>query len=146
MDWTVISSRESSSMVDTWQDYLYIRAAPDGEGWELGLCGYEVLGEPPSEWFDDDGNPLPEYQDEFGDLKLPDEWEGCPVSHYDGEYIVGDLTLNTDDSIAQIEAATSEVINDALLSLGWIDDGVGKKIEAFCAPNEGDNQDTADLV
>jgi hypothetical protein len=129
MDWEVILSRESSSIVDTWQEYLCVRQAPNGTGWEIAICQHNILGEPPSEWFDDEGNPLPDHQDESGGLKLPLEWNGKPVSHYDGEYIVGDLIVMGEGYVAHADALDPENIKRALVELDWNIGNADREIE-----------------
>lgn len=61
MDWQILHSREQSTMADTWIEYLC--AQINKIGITLKICTYEPLGYLPQEWFDDDGEPLPEFQD-----------------------------------------------------------------------------------
>ncbi len=117
MDWQILHSREQSTMVDTWIEYLC--AKTNETGITLGICIYEILDHAPQEWFDDDGEPLPEFQDENGDLELPSEYNGKPVMGYDGEWLLGPLDRWNNDEKADITELSMESTAEALRALEW---------------------------
>ena len=117
MDWQILHSREQSTMADTWTEYLC--AQIDKIGITLGICTYELLGYLPQEWFDDDGELLPEFQDENGDLELPSEHDGSPVTGYDGEWLLGPLDQWNNGEIATMTGLSLENTTEALHILAW---------------------------
>ena len=117
MTWHPISSREQSSMADTWIEYLC--AARDGDGFCLGICVHELLGYIPQEWFDDEGEPLAEYRDEDGYLRVPAEFEGQPVIGHNGEYLLGELGQWNNDETVSVKQLTPEALTSALGQLDW---------------------------
>lgn len=127
MEWQVIRSLEQSTMADTWTGYLCARTT-----WtaiELGIGGEAILGEIPREWFDDDdGTPLPEFQDERGDLKLPEEFAGGSVSGHDGEFILGDLEVTGETVSISYSELTLEKVTKALQELGWPTERVDEEV------------------
>jgi hypothetical protein len=127
MEWKIIRSQEQSTMADSWAEYLCARAT-----WtaiELGIGGEAVLGEIPREWLDEhDGTPLPEFQDEHGDLKLPAEFAGSRVSGHDGEYILGDVEVTGDTVSISYSELTLEKVTDALQKLGWPTERVDEEV------------------
>jgi hypothetical protein len=117
MEWQILHSREQSTVADTWTEYLCAKI--DETQITLGICIYELLGDLPREWFDDDGELLPEFQDENGDLELPDEYDGKPVTGNNGEWLLGPLDRWNNDEIATITELSLESITEALHALQW---------------------------
>ena len=72
----IIASREGSSMVSTWIEYLCVRRVSPGQG-RVEICQYEALAE--FEDTDEDGN----------DVEPPDEYEGKIVVGVEDGYLVG---------------------------------------------------------
>lgn len=73
--WQKIAEREASGRLDTWSVFLCVRPTAEPQLIEIAVCRYEELGEMPSDWFDEEGRPLPSYSDEDGSLKLPEYYE-----------------------------------------------------------------------
>lgn len=117
MTWHPILTREQSSMADTWTEYLC--ASPVEDGFVLGICTHELLGYIPSEWYDDDGELLPGYRDENGDLLLPAEYEGRPVEGHDGEYLLGPLDQWNNDQSALVRQLSRESVRKSLSQVEW---------------------------
>ena len=123
MGWTIIGERNVASNSpgsDDWVEYLAIR--PCGNVFEMTICGYEVLGEPPSSWFNEDGNPLPAYSTKNGSLLFPDELNGTKISSYDGVNLLGDLVQDPDFELVVI-LDNAESISKGSVKLNWTDPG-----------------------
>ena len=88
----------------------------------MTICGYEVLGEPPSSWFSEDGNPLPAYSTKNGSLLFPDELNGTKISAYDGVNLLGDLVQDPDFELVVI-LDNAESISKGSVKLNWTDPG-----------------------
>jgi hypothetical protein len=82
----ILSSRETSTIVSTWNEYLRLTKNEDGTA-TLTICQYDVLGEY-SEYCsaDEDGNEPP----------LPNAIDGKPVVGVEDGYIVGGQLLDFD--------------------------------------------------
>jgi len=104
-------------MADTWTEYLC--AKPGNGGITLGICTRELLCEIPQEWFGDDGDPLPEFSDEHGELRVPEEYDGRKIHGHDGEYLLGELGTWTNDNSAFVSELSSENVRQSLLRLNW---------------------------
>jgi hypothetical protein len=130
--WTVCDKREAYGVHDIWEEYLCVRRAPGG--WEVAVCQHDLLREVASEWFDENGEPLPEYRDEHGALKLPDVVDGQEVWGFDGEYILGRLVPSNADSNRICVGDLDEVFGlDALASLDWPRTALGALLAAVHA-------------
>lgn len=118
MTWHPLLTREQSSIgAGTWTEYLC--AKPVEDGFVLGICIHELLGEIPSGWYDDDGELLPSYRDENGDLLLPAEYQGRPVEDYDGEYLLGPLDQWNNDFSALVRQLSRDAVRENLVQLEW---------------------------
>jgi hypothetical protein len=123
MGWTIVGERNVASNSpgsDDWVEYLAIR--PCGNAFEMTICGYEVLGEPPSSWFNEDGNPLPAYSTKNGSLLFPDELYGTKISAYDGVNFLGDLVQDPDFELVVI-LDNAESISKGSVKLNWTEPG-----------------------
>ncbi|MCZ8017247.1 MULTISPECIES: hypothetical protein [Pseudomonadota] len=122
--WVIVDEREGVGRVDTWSEYLCVKLTDDDEKIDIAVCRHEVIGEIPSEWFDDDGVPLPEFSDENGYLVLPEFYEGwagsTKLTGHDGGYLLGELTWDEGPG-PPITAERQDVdaVSGALKSLGW---------------------------
>lgn len=117
MTWNKILSREQSTMADTWTEYLC--AKPANDGFVLGICIYEIVDYIPGDWFDDDGEPLPEFQDANGDLALPAEFNGRPIEGHNGEWLLGPLDQWNNEDTAFVTELSRSSISEALEILEW---------------------------
>lgn len=95
MSWIIVDEREGVGRLDTWSEYLCMGRTEDSRVYELVVCRHEMVAEIPSEWFDDDGEPLPEFRDSDGCLALPEHYEmggrHTKLTGHDGEYLLGEL-------------------------------------------------------
>ena len=71
----ILDEREGVGRVDTWSEYLCVSRTHDPDKFEIAICRYEMVGEIPTDWFDDEGQPLPKYSDDTGCLKVPEYYE-----------------------------------------------------------------------
>lgn len=117
MTWHPVLSREQSTMADTWTEYLC--ASPSKDGFVLGICVHELLGYIPQEWFDDDGEPLPEFRGDDGCLKLPAEYEGRSLECHDGECLFGQLDQWNNDNSATVTELSLVNVREALNDINW---------------------------
>ncbi len=129
ISWSPILSREQSNMSDTWTEYLC--ATRDGAVFGLGICVHELLGYIPQEWFDDDGEPLPQYRNKDGSLRVPAEFAGQSVVGHDGEYLLGSLGQWNSDQSASVSDLSLEAVNDALRQIGWNVDDASELLAAL---------------
>ena len=129
MNWYPILSREQSSMVDSWTEYLC--ATEDGDGFALGICVHELLGYVPQEWFDEDGEPLSEYRDEHGSLQVPSEHEGRQVFGHDGEYLLGPLGQSNNEQSAHVNELSRSALSEALRQMEWSEEDVDEALAAL---------------
>jgi antitoxin component YwqK of YwqJK toxin-antitoxin module len=90
-----IDMRKQSSMVSTWEEYLCVERISQ-KTWnakvefELSIRSYEVLGE------------IFEFQDEEGNLNLPDEIEGALVVGSSEEYVIGGNLIPHSDEYGEV--------------------------------------------
>lgn len=117
MAWHTILLREQSTMADTWTEYLCAKVEKDEI--VLGICIYEILEYLPKEWFNDEGEPLPEFRDANGDLELPAEYNGRSVEGHDGEWLLGPLDQWNNGDTAYVTELTPEAVSQALDLIGW---------------------------
>src|SRR4051794_30711205 len=86
----VLLSREQSSMVPTWNEYLCLLDLGDGN-FELSTSGYEILGS----IYD----VIPDPYDENGELIVPETWNGRKVTGLsDNEYLETDEMVDSTSS------------------------------------------------
>ena len=57
--WIIVDEREGVGRVDTWSEYLCVMPASEPDTIEIAICRYEMLGEIPVDWFDEEGQTLP---------------------------------------------------------------------------------------
>jgi hypothetical protein len=114
--WVTIDSREAYGSIDSWQEYLCARRG--AWGFILDVFRHEWLGEVPHDWYDEDGELLPEHQDEDGDLKLPEKVMGVPVFGYAYGGFIGELVSINIDGV-QISDWSDEMVGAALEALRW---------------------------
>jgi hypothetical protein len=102
----ILASREASSMVSTWTEYLRL-SKPNKNNALLEICRYEGLGE--QKW-DEEGEPV----------EPPDEIDGKKVVGVeDGIIIGGELTCwHHDESFAFMPTTLAAAI-EWLKSHGW---------------------------
>lgn len=115
-EWATLDRREAYGAFDSWNEYLC--AARTDRGFVLDVFGHAWLGEVPHNWYDDDGELLPEHQDADGDLKLPEEWNGCQVMGLMDGGFVGELQSTGDDPV-KLGVLTEASVRDALERLDW---------------------------
>lgn len=132
--WIVVDEREGVGRVDTWSEYLCVSRTDKPETFDIAICRYEVVGEIPTAWFDDEGQPLPEYSDVTGSLKLPQFYEyryagrviRTKLSGHDGEYLLGELVFDeTYGGPISVRADELVKFTDALSILQWVTADVG---------------------
>lgn len=114
-EWIMLATREACGMVDTWDEVL--QALPVAGGWELQVFMNEPLGDVPSDWYDEDGELLPEHQDADGELRVPVTFNGKSVTGYTFDGFLGPLMAV--EHAARLTTRTSEEIEAALTALGW---------------------------
>lgn len=122
--WVIVDEREGVGRVDTWSEYLCVKLTDDQDQIDIAVCRNEVVGEIPSEWFDDEGEPLPEFSDENGFLVLPEFYEGwggkTKLTGYDGAYLLGELIWDEEPGPPiTVNLEDGEALYDAIKSLGW---------------------------
>ena len=126
--WIIIDEREATGSIDTWSEYLCVSRTDDPKKFEIAICRYEMVGEIPLEWFDEDGQPLPEYSDGTGCLEVPEYYEyryagqivRTKLTGHDGEYLLGELVY--DETYGQPISVQSEddaQLSEALIGLKW---------------------------
>jgi hypothetical protein len=97
-------------------DYLCVRQT--SQGTELALCGHRYLAEVPQDWFDDDGQPLPEHRNPDGSLRLPSFWDGETVTGIEDHFLVGEL-LADDEHTVLLGGKRTVSLAKALVALDW---------------------------
>lgn len=112
-----IAVREAFGAVDGWDEYLCAFRGP--WGFELAAFRYEWLGEVPDDWFDDDGDLLPEHVGPDGDIQLPATLWGQPVvAHRHGGFI-GEFQPVSNGGEVQISDCSAPMVEAALEVVGW---------------------------
>lgn len=132
MDWHPIICREASNLIEAWPEYLCVQ--PADEGLFLAICKPELLGYIPSEWFDEDGELLPEYRTESGDILLPSQYNGQPVTGHDWEYILGPLgplDCWTGDPSSRVLQLTPDCVRQALCDIQWDSNNADEVLSAL---------------
>jgi hypothetical protein len=98
---TIITQRETGTMLSTWTEYLCVRRIRRGVA-IVEICGHEPFCEFDSE--DEDGNEIP----------IPDYYEGKKVFGVDYGYLVGEeLGLISDDAEYQF-LYTEDELNELM--------------------------------
>jgi hypothetical protein len=107
----ILLSREQSSMVSTWEEYLgYFQKSE--KLWCIGTFRYDWLGSiydlvPESRRYSDEG-----------ELVVPEEWDGKKITGLsDGEYLQTDELVSVDDM--SFTAATLKKAREFCESKGW---------------------------
>jgi hypothetical protein len=98
------------------KDHLCARKTP--AGLELAVCGHSWIAEVPSDWFDDDGEPIPEHRAVDGGLELPSSWDGETVTGIEDGIFVGELVADDERTIA-VDPTSAENLAQALADLSW---------------------------
>ena len=107
---SIIASREQSSMVSTWTEYLCLQR-DDDEGYKLFTGQYEALAE--REQF---------FNEETGDYDIPDEIDGQVVVGVDDDYVVGgELGYFDDQQAVSFKSPGDGAVAEWLESSGWSD-------------------------
>ncbi len=122
--WIIVDEREATGSIDTWREYLCISPANDPDKFEIAICRHELVGEIPADWFDDEGQPLPEYSDDTGYLEVPeyfDGWAGrTKLTGHDGEYLLGELVWDeTYGGPITVQAKDLADVSLGIGTLGW---------------------------
>jgi len=126
--WIIVDEREATGSIDTRSEYLCVSRTDDPKKFEIAICRYEMVGEIPLEWFDEDGQPLPEYSDGTGCLEVPEYYEyryagqivRTKLTGHDREYLLGELVY--DETYGQPISVQSEddaQLSEALIGLKW---------------------------
>lgn len=123
--WIVVDEREGVGRVDTWSEYLCVSRTDEPDTFDIAICRHELVGEIPKNWFDDEGQPLPEYSDDSGHLEVPeyfDGWAGrIKLTGHDGEYLLGELVFDeTYGGPISVKADDMAAISGAVNDLGWV--------------------------
>jgi hypothetical protein len=80
----IVASVEQSTMVNSWTEHLCLHRTAQGK-WCLDIRGHEIIGE------------AREYEDEEGNLNLPDQIGGQDVIGTADDFVIGgDLILHSD--------------------------------------------------
>jgi hypothetical protein len=104
----ILVSREQSSMVSTWKEYLCLQ--PDvARGYRLFTGQYEALAD--REQF---------FNDETGAYDLPDEIDGKAVAALEDDYVVGgELSCFDDEQSVLFKSPDDPAVAQWLESSGW---------------------------
>lgn len=120
-EWTTLATCTAQGAVDCWLTHLVARQVHGGVA--LDVFGETVLGEIPRDWYDEDGNVLPMFRTDDGDIRLPEVFNGSSVTGHDGEYILGEMKPAADGSEKILASLRLDDLYDALEQLGWdVDD------------------------
>lgn len=120
MGWTKLDKREAFGAVDSWWEYLC--ASREGACVTLNVLRDEWLGEVPWEWNDDDGQPLAEYCDSAGELRIPEKIDGRPVFGLAYGGFIGELVPTEEVDEVEIRDFSRVALRGALEALRWADD------------------------
>jgi hypothetical protein len=105
---TIIASREQSSMVSTWTEYLCLER-DDAGAFKLFTGQYEALAE-----------REPFFNEETGDYDIPDEIDGQAVVGVDDDYVVGgELSCIDDEQVVSFRSPDDQEVAMWLESSGW---------------------------
>ena len=138
--WIIIDEREATGSIDTWSEYLCVSQTDEPQSFEIAICRYEMVGEIPQEWFDDEGQPLTEYSDSEGYLKIPEYFEHryaggifkTKLSGHDGEYLLGELVYDeTYGGPISVKIEEVEKLADVLMIFQWVAADVDGLIDAI---------------
>ena len=127
--WIIVDEREATGSIDTWSEFLCVSRTNEPQNFILAICRYEMVGEIPPEWFDDECQPLPEYSDGEGGLEVPEYFEyryagqivRTKLTGHDGEYLLGGLVY--DETYGQPITVNAEILDEisqALETVGWM--------------------------
>jgi hypothetical protein len=119
VDFEIIDSRENSTIVSTWTEYLCHRKNGDGTH-TFAICGYESLAEA-QEYYDED-------TDEY---EIPDEIDGKRVMGIEDDIIVGGGLDYYDDRAITLATGATEELKRWLHSVEWDSEGVLATTQAF---------------
>ncbi len=134
-DWIVLDQREGVGRVDTWDEYLCVRKSEKANEVELAICRHQIVCEIPREWFDDDGQPLEEFRDEYGDFQAPEYIDisssagpiRTAIIGHDGEYLLSDLMCDETYGLPlQAPGDDVEKIQEAISELEWAGPNIGR--------------------
>lgn len=110
----IVDERDQSNAYDVWSEFLCVTPSPTPR---LSTCVFGAIAEPPDDWFDDDGEPLP-HRSLDGTLFPPAFFEGDPVGLVES-FVCGPLVVSPGgDETALASAQESEVVQ-TLEGLGW---------------------------
>jgi hypothetical protein len=105
---SILASREQSSMVSTWTEYLCLQRDEAG-GYNLFTGQYEALAE--REQF---------FNEETGEYDIPDEIDGQVVVGVDDDYVVGgELDYIHDEQAVSFKSLDEKGLADWLETSGW---------------------------
>jgi hypothetical protein len=118
IEWQTIDSQEASAgpTSGSWTEHLCFQIMGD-QLW-LAVCGH-MIAEVPDGWRDADGDWLPAYADEAGELTLPVTINGTSYEGYDGEYLLGELRPVSDDRVIALGGLDRLSVSAALKALDW---------------------------
>jgi hypothetical protein len=104
----IIASREQSSMVSSWTEYLCLQRDVAG-AFKLFTGQYEALAE--REQF---------FNEETGDYDIPDEIDGQVVAGADDDYVVGgELAYFDDEQAVSFTSPDDQAVAEWLKTSGW---------------------------
>jgi antitoxin component YwqK of YwqJK toxin-antitoxin module len=133
-----IDMRKQSSIVSTWDEYLCVERVSQNtwnakKEFELSIRSYEVLGE------------IFEFQDEEGNLNLPDEIEGAVVVGSSEEYIIGGNLIPRSDEYGEVRFTDFQhkEVSDWLDLLNWNSNKIRKELKEL-SQLEKDLQETVE--
>jgi hypothetical protein len=105
---SILASREQSSMVSTWTEYLCLQRDEAG-GYKLFTGQYEALAE--REQF---------FNEETGEYDIPDAIDGQVVVGVDDDYVVGgELGCFDDEQAVTFKSVDEEGVARWLEASGW---------------------------
>jgi hypothetical protein len=106
----IVASRQQSSMVSTWTEYLCLQRGGEG-GYKLFTGQYEVLAER-TRFFNED----------TGEYDVPDEVKGQAVVGTEDDYVVGGELIYFDDLQAvSFSRCDEKTVADWIELSGWSD-------------------------
>lgn len=117
-DWITLGRREVCGYAG--YDYTeFLCARRNGPGFVLNNFAHQVVCEVPDEWYDDDHELLPEFRDEDGALKVPDEIDGWQVLAYRNGEFLSDLAPVDAGAALEITDWSAQTLIKALSALYW---------------------------